>query len=212
MGQHRAGLFLLARFFDATAACRVGSLPSLCNTLWHQADKASLPPQDAIRAHKPEKLSWLMNRDADNWKPLLRIADMIAGHVPELARAACHHFVIERENQDSRAVQLISDMMDMFEGRGPDCDRLQSETILECLYRLDERPYNEWTRQGKQISKTTLASALKPHHICPETIHFPSINKAARGYYRAPIQDQYERYVGEKDIFSSNHPDQGVRV
>jgi len=48
--------------------------------------------------------------------------------------------------------------------------------------------------------------------LAPETIRFPEINKAARGYYRAPIQDQYERYVGEKDIFSSNHPDQGVTV
>jgi putative DNA primase/helicase len=167
---------------------------------------------DAIRAHKPEKLSWLMNRDADNWKPLLRIADIAGEHVPELAQAACYHFVVERESQDSRAVQLISDMMDMFIGRGDECDRLQSETILESLLRLDERSYNEWTKQGRPISKTTLASALKPHHIFPDTMHFSEMNKSARGYWRGPIEDKYERYVsGGKEDAHPPIPAQGVR-
>jgi hypothetical protein len=160
---------------------------------------------DAIRAHKPEKLPWLMNRDADNWKPLLRIGDIIGGRWPELAQAACYHFVVERESQDSRAVQLISDMMDMFKGRGPDCDRLQSETIVGCLLDLEDRPYNEWTRLGKAITKNTLASALKTHHISPDTIHFTEINRSAKGYWRAPIEDVYERYRPPT-------PDQAVRT
>ena len=48
---------------------------------------------EAVRAHKPEKLDWLMNRDADNWKPLLRIAGIAGGRWPEEAQAACYHCV-----------------------------------------------------------------------------------------------------------------------
>ena len=168
---------------------------------------------DAIRAHKPEKLSWLMNRDADNWKPLLRIADIIGGHVPELARAACYHFVVEGKSQDSRAVQLISDIYEMFAGRGDEWDRLQSEIIVRCLLDMEERPYKEWTKQGKSITKNTMASALKRHHISSDTIHFPVIDKSLKGYWRGPIQDAYERYVdgGKKDARPPT-PDQAVRT
>ena len=73
--------------------------------------------------------------------------------------------------------------------------------ILECLHLLEERPYVEWTKQGKPINGNSLASALKQHHICPDTIHFPEIDKSLKGYYRAAIQDAFERYVdgGKKD-------------
>ena len=59
----------------------------------------------------PENLN---DREQDNWEPLLAIADAVGGHWPETARRAAVELSQNEDDQSSIAIQLLSDIRQIF--------------------------------------------------------------------------------------------------
>ena len=145
---------------------------------------------DRLRVIDPDMPTALNDRAADNWRPLVAIADVVGGVWPEKARAAALA-LSGKEADDSPAVDLLQDMKEIFATRSE--DRLPTTAILNDLHALEERPWPEW-RNGKPITARQLARLLAPFGIAPTTFRTKS-GTTPKGYLKASFSEIWARYL-----------------
>jgi len=144
-----------------------------------------------LRAADPEVPEELDDRAADNWRPLIAIADLAGGEWPKRARDAARLLSGgERRADTSAGIQLLAAIRDVFESSQR--DRLPSSKIAEQLTEREDRPWAAW-KQGRPITAHQIAQILKPFEIGPKGIRVGA--KTLRGYERAQFEDAFERYL-----------------
>jgi putative DNA primase/helicase len=148
---------------------------------------------DALASADPEMPSAIYNRQADNWRPLLAIADAAGDKWPVMARKVAEGMVAAAMGDDaSLRVSLLADMRKVFADKGE--DKITSSAMVEALTRLEGSPWAEF-RNGKELSPNTLAKLLRPFGIGPENIKVGS-DKVAKGYKLERLKDDFDRYLG----------------
>ena len=148
--------------------------------------------EGVLASNRPEIPHGVINRLADNWRPLLAVADAIGGEWSEAARAALKASVAAQEDgSDSVRVVVLADIQTIFNSCST--DRLSSEQIVDDLGDMEDRPWPEW-RNGKPITKAALARLLKPFFIFPRTVKFDS-GTTAKGYHLHQFNEAISRYV-----------------
>jgi putative DNA primase/helicase len=145
----------------------------------------------ALRAAEPDVPVELGDRAADNWRPLLAIADQAGEDWPEQTRrAALALSGAGVDALDSVREQLLADIRDALHERG--VERIFTDDLLNDLCSRDDRPWGEW-RAGHRMSGVQLAKQLKPFGIRPRL--FRDGPKSARGYSAADFADAFSRYL-----------------
>jgi len=165
---------------------RLGEFEPLRRQAWTWA-QANL---DLLRSSDPIVPPELNDRAADNWRPLLAVADLAGGPWPERARRAAVLLSTDCTDDDSAGVLLLGDLERLFRDR--EADRLSSAAIISELVEMEDRPWPEW-RNGKPLSKRQLARLLKPFGAAPKPLWID--DKAQRGYDRADLKDAFARYL-----------------
>ena len=155
---------------------------------------------DRVRAADPLMPPGVFNRVADNWAPLLAIADVAGGEWPQRARRALQAIQGTVED-DSVRVQLLTDIRAIFADR--QLDRLPSLKLVEELIAIEGRPWGEW-KAGKPLSQNGLARLLKPLKIRPGTKRIAG-EKTAKGYDLSQFDDAFKRYLGQEGGFDPSH-------
>jgi putative DNA primase/helicase len=143
---------------------------------------------DDISGIEPD-MGCLINRTADNWRPLFTIADLIGLDWPARIREVARIMIGTEPDSDDSV--LLADIKIGFEAK--DVDRLSSEEICEALIATEGRPWAEYGKTGKPISKNQLAKRLKRFKIVPDTIRIGGTT--AKGYYRRQFQEAWDRYL-----------------
>ena len=134
----------------------------------------------------------LHDRAADNWRPLLAIADLAGGEWPGRARHAALVMAGANEGEDgSLRTLLLRDIRDLFTSRG--VARLRSEEIVEALVQMEDRPWSEWGRGRSPMTTPALAKQLKPFKVKPR--QFKHEGKKIRGYEFAELNEVFTRYL-----------------
>jgi Protein of unknown function (DUF3631) len=151
----------------------------------------------------------LNDRAADNWRPLLAIAE-IAGE--EWARqgreAAC---LLSGDGHDTAAnVELLCDIKVAFGS----AEAIRSADLVAKLGADPERPWAEWNR-GKPLTQKQLANLLRPFEIASETVHIEGLPHA-KGYKRARFEEAWAAYppgkvAGENDAASPIPPSEACK-
>jgi hypothetical protein len=134
----------------------------------------------------PESLN---DRAADNWRPLLAIAELAGGGWLKRARdAAC---LLSGEGHDSTSanVELLADIRLAF----GDADAVRSSDLVARLTADPERPWAEW-KHGKGLTQKQLAGLLRPFGIASETVR-PAGLADAKGYNRVWFEEVWEAYL-----------------
>jgi putative DNA primase/helicase len=127
----------------------------------------------ALRGSDPELPAVLQSRVADNWGPLVAIADQAGGEWPKKVRDIAQSFAaVERE--DTAAIMALADLKAVFERRG--VDKLHSDDIVADLNAMEDRPWSGW-HHGKGLTKANLASLLKAFVVAPRQIKIGGTNK-----------------------------------
>ena len=146
---------------------------------------------NAVRGADPDMPAGVFNRAADNWRPLLVIADAAGGEWPARARRAVQHTGGAPSGDElSSRVLLLSDIRAIFVER--EAERLTSADLVEALVAIEGRPWAEW-KAGKPITANGLARLLTPFKIAPETIR--AGDRTPKGYQRAHFEDTFSRYL-----------------
>jgi putative DNA primase/helicase len=168
---------------------------------WAEDNFAKLKdPDPAI----PEPLN---DRAADNWRPLLAIADLAGGEWPSRARdAAC---LLSGEGHDSISlnVELLTDIRVAFD-EDEVGEEIRSATLVEKLTADPERPWAEWNhKHGKPspLTQRQLAGLLKPFGIISEEVH-PLGQSHGKGYKRVRFEEAWEAYLPGQNTLAPQNP------
>ena len=144
----------------------------------------------------PEMPAGMRNRFADNWRPLISIADALGWG--EQAREAMGIFAREFQDADVK-VLLLSDIRKVFDTSK--VDRLPSKMLLAALHGLDA-DWNEFhgirgAQQPHKLKETELASMLREFKIRPCTIwplNRTAKSRSAKGYRRSQFEEAWRAY------------------
>jgi putative DNA primase/helicase len=151
----------------------------------------------------------LYGRAADNWGPLLAIAESIGGDWTERARDVAV-VASGRYSDELASIQILHDVAAIFGARG--VDRLSSEEIVIELAEMEGRPWPEWGRQQKPITKNQLAKLLDAHNIVPTSVRMPT-GKTPKGYHLRAFTDELTRYPPSQTATPPQAlPDKELRV
>jgi hypothetical protein len=167
--------------------------------------------RDAALNSDPPMPAPLRDRQADNWRPLIAIADAFGADWATRAREAAV-FLAGRHQDEDAAVVLLRDIRDIFDGRG--VARLPSKTMVDHLNGADDAMWSEWrgilgNQQPRKLSQGELASLLEPFQIRPRTIRIRSDRcdrPTAKGYYRIQFEAAWRSYC-QNDVTPSQPKD-----
>ena len=158
-------------------------------TLRRQAARWAHDNFSRLSDPEPDIPEALNDRAADNWRPLLAIADLAGGAWPGRAReAAC---LLSGEGHDSTSinVELLADIQGAF----GDADVIRSADLVAKLVADPEKPWVEW-KHGKPITQKQLAGLLRPFGIISEEVHPPE-QTHGKGYKRVRFEEAWEAYL-----------------
>jgi putative DNA primase/helicase len=137
----------------------------------------------------PDKLS---DRAADNWRPLIAIAELAGADWSKRARAAA--LILSGEDatsEDDLVVELLKDVAEIFTAKGEDV--LASKTLIGKLTENEERPWAAFGKGGKPITERQLARLLRPLGIISGTIRIG--DATPKGYQLSHFRDAFLAYI-----------------
>ncbi len=155
---------------------------------------------DADLKPDPKMPEGINNRLADNWRPLISIADNLTDKDFDwgtMAREAMAYFARAIRDGDA-GILLLEDIRRVF-GTG---DRMFTKTIVEKLLAMDDSDWSEFRgTRGDQsphkLKDTEMASMLRNFSIRSRTIWQPkrtTASKSQKGYYRQQFEDAWRKY------------------
>ena len=158
-----------------------------------------------LREADPAMPAALFNRVADNWRPLIAIADAAGGEWPQRARRVAE--AAAAQDKDELAwTMLLADLRDLFD-REPSGILFTTTQILPALTKMEDRPWPEW-RKEKPLTGTQLAALLKPFGVSPGTVRRG--DETGKGYRRADLEDAFARYLDEASASQAVTPSQAT--
>ena len=158
--------------------------------LARKAARWAVDKAKTLREVDPTVPETLNDRAADNWRPLIAIADAAGGQWPQAARDAALDLSGDAEDDQSRRVMLLHDLRDLF--ANSDTDRLASAMICERLAEREDRPWPEF-RRGKPLTARQLAKLLQAFGVRPRTVRID--DETAKGYRLEELTDSFNRYL-----------------
>ena len=119
---------------------------------------------ERIAAADPAMPDGIINREADNWRPLLAIADAAAGDWSERARKAAEAaHLAAASDEGSRLELLLGDIRDVFGKQA----EMPSADLVEALVKIEGHPWAEMGKARKPLTQNQLARRLRPLGIAP---------------------------------------------
>ena len=160
-----------------------------------RAAKWAAQNHDALRDTEPDVPGVLNDRQADNWRPLLAIAEALGGCWLDDARLAARVLSGgQDEGETSVSVQVLFDLRDLFAQAGQGA--LATNVILTGLAAMEERPWAEF-RRDRPITAQQLAGLLRPFGIRPHQVWIEG--QKTRGYEVDDLKDALDRYTPTLD-------------
>jgi putative DNA primase/helicase len=156
-----------------------------------QAARWSLDHAHLIKDCDPDMPVGVDNRAADNWRPLMAIADVIGHGWDERSRRAA---LAAHVTDDSAPSMLLTDIRAIFCKRT--VDRLSSADIIAALTGMEGRPWAEY-KNGAPITAHGLAKLLSVYKIFSGNIRIEGATP--KGYHLSQFQDAFDRYLPEQD-------------
>jgi Protein of unknown function (DUF3631) len=223
---------------DEITEIRVGRTEHL-DTLARKAVRWAADNAMRIADMEPAMPVGIYSRAADNWKPLLAVADAAGGEWPQRARDAAIKSHAAVDVDDASMVELLlADIRTSFaeEGKAKTVADLfakkadveiASADLVEALVAIEGRPWAEMGKSRKPLTRHGLAKRLKPLGIGPGNIG-PK-DARIRGYKLSQFEEAFSRYLppegvsnctpahnaantGTSDISRVHTPDAGCAV
>jgi putative DNA primase/helicase len=182
-------------------ADRTGSMTELAR----MAARWVADNERALRDIDPETPYDLHDRAADNWRPLLSIADVAGGLWSERARKAASHISGDKDggSEEDPGIRMLADCRHIFSNR--QVAALTPAALLDNLLEMEGAPWPEW-RHGKSLTVNGLAKLLKPFRIrsTEPTRAFGPDKK--RYYQKRDFEDSWARYIPATDPEKPSQP------
>jgi uncharacterized protein DUF3631/uncharacterized protein DUF3854 len=176
------------------------AVPEEFEQLSRQAMRWALDNGDKVRGARPPLPSSLNDRAADNWFPLLAIAE-VAGFQGAIKATLA---LSNEESDESITLQLLLALNELFRAD----PFVPTDKILEALNRDKEAPWADW-KNGLTAEK--LAKTLKSFGV--KSRQFQKDGSRHRGYFREGdkgLQHVFDRYLSSCPLHIPENEDQPV--
>jgi Protein of unknown function (DUF3631) len=165
------------------------------DVLARKAARWAVDNAERVKEIDPKMPAGLFNRDADNWRGLLAIAEAAGGRWPDYARETAERCcAAAAADEDAWLPMLLADIHAIFMQR--EVDRIASLDLVDTLKGIEGRPWAEFGRNDKPITQSRVASLLKPLGIAPDGVRIGE--RTPRGYYLHAFEEPFARYLGVK--------------
>lgn len=125
--------------------------PEMFTPLQSRCKRWAIDNMKALCEADPDVPDLLNDRAADNWRPLLAIADAAGSAWPDLARNAAAMLSMDEDDDDSTArTMLLTDIRHIFRAQNIDSldeewrGRIKSGELCDKLAALEGRPWVDW--------------------------------------------------------------------
>jgi putative DNA primase/helicase len=165
--------------------------PQLLNDLQRKLLRVSQDNESAIKNFCLPFLPSLSNRAADNWEPLLSIANLAGSHWFDKARNAAVS-LSNRENESlAKGTQLLSNILEIFHRRN--VEKLSTAELIKELCAEEELPWSTYNK-GTAINPQQVAKILKQYKITSKNIRTLDKN-VLKGFEKEQFEDAWSRYL-----------------
>jgi hypothetical protein len=172
---------------------RADRLESGALMLRRQATRWARDHASEVTDPDPQVPEYLDDRAADNWRPLIALADAAGGHWPETARKAARTLSGNRDDrEESASVLLLGDIRTWFEEPGARSNVVETVELLSYLASMETRPWAQW-RDGKGLDPIGLAKLLRGYDIQPKSVRIGT--RSPKAYRRQQFEDAWTRYL-----------------
>ncbi|HVX40447.1 MAG TPA: DUF3631 domain-containing protein [Gemmatimonadaceae bacterium] len=167
--------------------------------------------EQQLRQIRPLQPEGFTNRRADNWRPLLAIAEALGPDVAERARAIGSSLAEEQPEVPSERQMMLEDLAAyFFENSTTDCPTTHLQHWLE---QLEHRPWADYFGHGRPISANKIAELLGAYGISPRKHWLPNRSKQYRGYVLdAKLKQVIRAYVPETTELPMEQPEHADTV
>jgi DNA polymerase III delta prime subunit len=145
---------------------------------------------DQLASADPSIPFGIRGRVADNWRPLLAIADEAGGRWPALTRALALEASVGQQADGTEGEMLLGDIRKVFAERRT--DRIETKDLIKALSKMVDRPWGNWNSTAP-IKDHQIARLLRPFQIGPTVIRIGA--RTARGYLGRDFEDAFARYL-----------------
>ncbi len=149
----------------------------------------------------PDLPKELKNRIADNWRPLIAIANSFSPGWGKIARETALAFARSHHDEDIGVI-LLSDIRDIFNRTR--ADRITSVDLITALLDIEESGWSEYRgvrddQQPRKLSAGEMARLLRPFGIRPRSVWPAAVKRrkgssSKKGYYRSQFESDWARY------------------
>ena len=165
--------------------------------LQRQAARWAADNAHALRQADPQMPPMLHGRAADNWRPLLAIADLVGDRWAERARCIAAK-LNSGKVEETAGVMLLEDVRTYFKELSR--EQCNSADLVAWLIDREDRPWCEW-KAGRPLTQRQLARLLEPFGIAPKQIWK---GRNLRGYEKGQFSDVFTRYLGVRENRSAS--------
>jgi hypothetical protein len=179
---------------------------------WVKNNRAINPNPDMPRE--------LRNRQADNWRPLIAIADALSSpYWSKAAREAAISLTCGYQEEDVGVI-LLSDIRSVFNTRG--VDRMFRKALLNTLHELEDGIWSEWrglkdNQSPHPLSQRELNELLGQFGIKAKTIWLTprtlgNRGRSDKGYLRSWFEPAWQAYCSEPDTADTGYTHDKFKV
>ena len=154
-----------------------------------------------IENARPILLDKISDRSADNWEPLLSIAELAGEKWLAKAEKAALALSNRTEEAKSKGVELLEDVKQIFEAQN--ILKISTKDLIIALCKDEEMPWATWNR-GKEISPRQLSRIISHYNINSKTIRF--VSGLSKGFEKQQFEEAWARYL----TFTLNVTDEKV--
>ena len=178
---------------------------SSVNLIRSKLARIEIEYSSVVASAKPSLPAGIDNRAADNWEPLLAVADIAGVEWAELAHKAALALNKDKEPVVSTGAELLADIQQIFENKGT--NKIRTADLVHALCDDTEAGWQTYNH-GRPISPRQVAKRLAEYSIRPKTIRF-GYSDTPKGYELDQFQDAFARYLhtpSENGILSATTP------
>jgi Protein of unknown function (DUF3631) len=155
---------------------------------WVADNRQLLADADPDMSHLPDRID-------DHWTPLYAIAKVVGDNWPDLAEVALKALTPSDDDTDSLGEKLIHDIHRAFDNRSAPAAELTPDAMIDRLVAMTGRPWAEFGKTGKPLTKNKLSRSLTDFGVCLHREWDPKTQKMGPQVYRMnDFADAFARY------------------
>jgi putative DNA primase/helicase len=150
--------------------------------------------QIRLKMARPHLSPVLSDRAADNWEPLLAIADMAGPEWADRSQRASLALSHPEREEEARGTQLLKSIYHIFMFLGK--EKISSQDLIDELCKDEEEPWKSYNKDEYPISAKQISHLLKAYGISSKDIKFQGMN--LKGYEKHQFKEAWERYLNRE--------------